>query len=219
MAQLLGVTFFRLMPADFSPQTTACPQCDLPVEVPELHERQKAECPRCGAVLAKRCKGGWHRVASFSLAALLALFVALGFSYLSLNSAGGEATATVVDATWGLVGERPLLGVLVGLFFLAIPAIQCVAILGLSLAYLRGRPSCSWKRVANLIEHLQPWCMADVFLLGTLVSLIKIASLAHLSFGPAFFGFAVFVVFLLAAYSSLDTKQAVTKLHHYHDGR
>ncbi|EDY82166.1 Paraquat-inducible protein A [Verrucomicrobiia bacterium DG1235] len=197
--------------------TTACPLCDLPVELPQLEEGEKAECPRCGAELAKRCKGGWHRVASFSVVALLALFVALGFSYLSLSSAGGDSTATVVGAAWGMAEDRPVLGALAGLFFLAIPAAQCVSMLGLSLAFLGGRPSLRWKSVVALIERLQPWCMADVFLLGTLVSLIKIASLAHVEFGISFWGFAVFVVFLVAAYSSLDTRQVISALHRYED--
>ncbi|MDQ8186575.1 paraquat-inducible protein A [Pelagicoccus sp. SDUM812002] len=153
----------------------------------------------------------------FSSLALIALFVSLAFSYLSLRGAGGQSSSTVVGVAWALILERPLLGVLVGLFFVGSPMLQCLAIFGLSVAFLRGNPSLRWKRVASLIEHLHPWCMADVFLVGTLVSLIKVASLAEVSFGVSFWSFVVFVVYLIAAYSSLDTKRVIFSLHQYVD--
>ncbi len=205
------------MPASFSHQNTACPHCDLPLEVPLLAEREEADCPRCGFTVAKRFKGGWQRVAAFASVSLVALFVALGFSYLSLSSAGGEASSTVWGVAWGLLSERPVLGSLVGILFVGIPIVQCLAILGLSVAHLRGQPSLQWRRVAELVERLGPWCMADVLLVGTLVSLIKVASLAEVSFGPSFWGFVVFVVYLAAAYSSLDTRRVISDLHRYAD--
>ncbi len=205
------------MSADSSQRTTACPHCDLPIQLPVLAEREEADCPRCGSVLEKRFKGGWHRVAAFASVSLVALFVTLGFSYLSLSSAGGEASSTVWGVAWGLLSERPILGSLVGVLFVGIPIVQCLAILGLSVAHLRGQPSLQWRRVAGLVERLGPWCMADVLLVGTLVSLIKVASLAEVSFGPSFWGFVVFVVYLAAAYSSLDTRRVVSDLHRYAD--
>ena len=203
------------MPADSDERLTACPLCDLPLVVPALREREEADCPRCGATVAKRFRGDWHRVAAFASIALVALFVALGFSYLSLDSSGGNAAASALGVAWSVMEERPALGVLAGAFFLGAPALQCLAIFGLSVAFLRGRPSPRWRHVATLVERLGPWCMADVFLVGTLVSLIKIASLAEVSFGPSFWGFVFFVVYLVAAYASLDTKRVVAELHRH----
>lgn len=156
-------------------------------------------------------------MAAFASIALVALFVALAFSYLSLSSGGGDASATVFGVTWGLVAERPVLGVIVGLFFVGVPVLQCLAIWGLSVAFLRGQPSLRWSRVAVLVDRLGPWCMADVFLVGTLVSLIKIASLADVSFGASFWGFVIFVVYLAAAYASLDTKKVISDLYRHAD--
>ncbi|MBD5781355.1 paraquat-inducible protein A [Pelagicoccus sp. NFK12] len=201
------------MPDDFPQRLIACSHCDLPMEVPALEQRQAACCPRCGAVVAKRFRGGWRRVAAFATISLVALFIALGFSYLSLSGGAGDSSASVVGVAWAMILERPLLGSLVGLFFVGVPALQCVAIFGLSVAFLRGQPSLRWRHVAALIERLGPWCMADVFLVGTLVSLIKIASLAEVTFGASFWGFVFFVVYLVAAYSSLDTKRVISDLH------
>lgn len=183
------------------------------MEVPLLAEREEADCPRCGTTVAKRFRGGWRRVAAFASISLVALFVALAFGYLSMGGASGESSSTVIGIAWGMASERPLLGAIVGLFFVGIPVVQCLSIFGLSVAFLQGHPSLRWARVADLIEHLQPWCMADVFLVGTLVSLIKIASLADVSFGLSFWAFVVFVIYLVAAYSSLDTRRVISFLH------
>ncbi len=213
LGQGAGVTLASPMLNDSALQKTACPHCDLPMEIPVLAEREEADCPRCGTTVAKRFRGDWRRVAAFASVSLVALFVALAFAYLTLGGPSGESSSTVVGIALGMIAERPLLGSLVGLFFVGIPVVQCLAIFGLSVAFLRGHPSLRWSRVAALIEHLQPWCMADVFLVGTLVSLIKIASLADVSFGLSFWGFVVFVIYLIAAYSSLDTRRVISFLH------
>lgn len=46
----------------------------------------------------------------------------------------------------------------------------------------------------RLAERLRPWSMAEIFALGCAVSLVKIADLAQISFGPAFWMFSSLVI-------------------------
>ena len=48
------------------------------------------------------------------------------------------------------------------------------------------------------MERLRPWSMAEIFALGCAVSLTKIADLATVSLGPAFWMFAGLVVVTVA---------------------
>ena len=47
-------------------------------------------------------------------------------------------------------------------------------------------------------EALRPWSMAEIFALGCAVALIKIADLATVGFGPAFWMFGGLVVLVVA---------------------
>ena len=45
-------------------------------------------------------------------------------------------------------------------------------------------------------ESLRPWSMAEIFIVGCGVALVKIVAMAEVSFGPAFYMFAAAVVLL-----------------------
>jgi paraquat-inducible protein A len=52
-------------------------------------------------------------------------------------------------------------------------------------------------RAFRLSEAMRPWSMAEIFALGCAVALVKVADLATVSFGPAFWMFGVLVVLVI----------------------
>lgn len=67
----------------------------------------------------------------------------------------------------------------------------------------------AWKpRVAIVLyrwmRELKPWGMLEVFMLGILVSVVKLGSMATLIIGPAFWSFVGLVVVMAAATATLD---------------
>ena len=176
--------------------------------MPDLDEGEVAECPRCQASLVRRCHADWQRVAALSLSACVALGMALSGPFLSLRSAGGDPSSTLAQTPWRLALERPLLGVIVAALFVAIPAVQAIGLFCISVAFLGTRPGRVWGRVARFLDALQPWSMADVFIVGVLVSLTKIASLARVEYGAAFWSFIAFALLLAGASASFDARRA-----------
>ncbi|MFW5447900.1 MAG: paraquat-inducible protein A [Methylophagaceae bacterium] len=61
--------------------------------------------------------------------------------------------------------------------------------------------------ILRLIFVLLPWSMAEIFLIGTLVSLVKITSLADVSLGMSFYAFVFFSIFMVATSARLDKIQ------------
>ena len=51
-------------------------------------------------------------------------------------------------------------------------------------------------RAFRLSEALKPWSMAEIFAIGAGVALIKIANLAEVTLGPAFWMFCLLVVLI-----------------------
>ena len=63
---------------------------------------------------------------------------------------------------------------------------------------VRDRPPAPGAIVAfRLAEALRPWSMAEIFALGCAVALIKIADLATVEMGPAFWMFAGLSILVL----------------------
>lgn len=60
------------------------------------------------------------------------------------------------------------------------------------------------KLLCKTLLTVQPWLMVDVFLIGVLVSLIKIASLAEVAMGYSFWAFCFFAMLVVKTVSLVD---------------
>ena len=58
--------------------------------------------------------------------------------------------------------------------------------------------------VGRSIAHIQAWSMAEVFLIGTLVSLVKLVGMAEVVVGISFFSYFAFVLCLVGVGINLD---------------
>ncbi len=60
------------------------------------------------------------------------------------------------------------------------------------------------KKVFSFYETLSPWSMTEVYMLGILVALVKLADLATINVGIALYSFAALIPFMAATDASLD---------------
>ena len=60
-------------------------------------------------------------------------------------------------------------------------------------------------RVLRFVRHLQPWNMMEVFMLGILVSVVKLAKMAKIIPGVALFSFLALIFVMAAMSASLDS--------------
>jgi paraquat-inducible protein A len=65
-------------------------------------------------------------------------------------------------------------------------------------------PAAQATRAFRWAERLRPWSMAEIFAIGCAVSIVKIADLAQVSLGPAFWMFAGLVVVTVAQDTLVD---------------
>ena len=52
--------------------------------------------------------------------------------------------------------------------------------------------------------HLNAWSMVEVFAIGVIVSLVKLAAMAKVTLGPSFWAYLAFTVLFLLAFSAMD---------------
>jgi len=173
--------------------------------VRELHEGERALCPRCGHLIAARTPNGLTRALAFALAAGLLLLLANAFPFLALQASGLESVMTLPRAAWELYrdGYGAMAAIVVGVI-LVVPAAMIAILLALLGSLLRGRGGAWQVAAGRLLFWLSPWNMVEVFVIGVIVSLVKIGHMAHVVLGLSFWAYVAFTLCMLAAMSSLD---------------
>lgn len=195
----------------------ACPSCDLLQWLPAVAPGESARCPRCGTELWRRRRDSLQRTLALTLAAAVLWVITNSMPMLGLTAAGCKSFTTVFGGA-ELLWEHgmPVVAVVVFLTAVLVPAIQIGIMLAVVLGAFRERPA-AW--VGWLLKHLPAarlWSMAEVMLLGVLVSLTKIAEYATVIPGHALFAVGGLVVVLAAMQSSFDPREVWERVEWIH---
>jgi paraquat-inducible protein A len=189
-----------------APLTIACHECDLLYELPPLTEGSVAKCSRCGAVLQRHKRDSLNRTLAWTIAGLILFVVANAFPFLDLKKGDLVRQTTLITGVMELYqqGMRSV-AVLVFLTSILFPAVQLAGLLYLLLP-LKVKLLPWWKPavVFRFIQRIHPWAMMEVFMVGILVSMVKLGKLAKVVPGIAIYSFAILIFVLAAAASSMD---------------
>lgn len=174
----------------------ACPQCDALHLVEDLTETESASCARCGTLLiAPRARSFLHVVA-LSFTAMILMVGAVFFPFLKISTKGLSHDSSVFGAAMTFSdGLLAPLSLAVLLMIVALPVLRFTALIYTLWPLANGRAP--WPQAAHafrLAEATLPWSMAEIFVIGTAVALVKVAGLATVSLGPAFWAFCALIV-------------------------
>lgn len=184
------------LPAGDITDLIACPQCDTLHRVVALAPGERARCVRCGTVLIAPRRGAFLRVIALSITVMILMLGATFFPFLQVRVAGLRNSSSVFDAALAFVdGPMIPLSVAVAALIVFIPVLRaCLVVYVLAPLTLQRRPLPGAIAAFRWSERLKPWSMAEIFVIGVAVALVKIAALARVDFGPAFWMFATLVV-------------------------
>ncbi|NHI02029.1 Paraquat-inducible protein A [Oceanimonas sp. MB9] len=182
-----------------------CHECDLLVALPPLAVGQKADCPRCGHTLVRRHANPAERTLALVLATLVALGLSVAFPFIGFELSGIGNRIELTDSAATLMGlHQPLMALCVLLTVIILPAVYLCSLGWLCAGALLRRPLPRSHQIARTLRHVTPWMMADVFVIGTLVSLIKVIGMADIELGLSFWTFCAFALLLLLTTQSVD---------------
>ncbi|MHA6343951.1 paraquat-inducible protein A [Roseivivax sp. CAU 1761] len=177
----------------------ACPHCDLLYRVRMPARGQRAVCRRCHTVLiAPRRKAGM-KIIALTLTVLILVAGALFFPFLEITAAGLGNQATILDAATAFnSGPMAFLALVTAATIIIIPLLRTLLILYTLLPIVRDRaPYAHARQAFRYSQSLKPWAMAEIFAIGCAVALVKVADLAQIGFGPAFWMFSALVVVVM----------------------
>lgn len=174
----------------------ACPTCDTLHREPEVPVDHVAKCRRCGHKLASPRQNAFARVLALATTSVILMIGAVFFPFIELQASGLHNRASVLDAALAFSsGVMAPLSIAVALLIVLIPTARLVAIIYTLLPLVRGRqPYPQAPQAFRLAEWLRPWSMAEIFVIGVAVALVKVSGLASVSLGPAFWAFAALVI-------------------------
>ena len=109
-----------------------------------------------------------------------------------------------------LLSKQSMVGValLVLLTSMLVPCLLLAALVYVLWPLKRGYRLPAARRIFRLALILRPWSMTEIFLLGILVSVVKLAKMATIIPGTALFSFLL-LVFVLAGISACLDPRAV----------
>ncbi len=184
---------------------TECLECGLLQHSAPLPAGGSSECPRCGCVLHRDRPDSLNRTLAFTLAGIVLFIVANSFPFLSFSMQGQATQTTLVTGVVDLYqgGNWFIAGVVLFTSVLA-PGLQLALLLVVLIPLKLGRMPAWLPRIFRFVRTLTPWGMMDVFMLGILVSVVKLAEMATIIPGISLFAFGVLILVLAAAQSALD---------------
>lgn len=192
----------------------ACHDCDAVFTAPDLREGEKVVCPQCGANLFKRRRNPLQRATALVAASAILFVLANLFPFLTLRSDYRESFMVLSQSVSGLENaDYPSLASAVGVFIIAAPVLTIGGLLYLLLPLLWGRRLPGALRLCWLVNEARQWNMLEVYLVGVLVSLLKLGSLATLTLGLSFWAYVALILCLTAALASIDQRELWTRLH------
>ena len=182
-----------------------CHGCDYLIEKQIVAVGRRARCPRCGTVIQRTIRNSVEKAIALSLAGLIIFFPAIYMPIMTFTVAGLHGTGNVIDAAVVLFEKDYLfVGVMVLMVSIVFPFIKLFLLFVSSMSIALGRVSQTTVEMFRTYKKLSEWGMVEVYMMGILVSIIKMYSMADIAYNTGFFCFIALVLLTISASTAVD---------------
>lgn len=190
-----------------------CHECGAIYQRPVLEPDQWSQCVRCESVLesyALFTPSAWLAVV---LAAFISLGLANAYPVATLFLQGQGQAATFFDAVWVVWQEGyPEVSVITFAAGFLLPLFHLCILVWVLGPLALGKMPLYFESAIKLLDHLKPWCMVPVFLVGILVAVVKLVDLASLVAGIGLFATAC-AALLITSLTRINSHRLRTMAH------
>jgi paraquat-inducible protein A len=190
------------------PSVIVCPACDLAHRGASAPPTERTRCSRCSAYLQRPENGRIDTAIGLAAAALGLFLLSNVYPLVAIESNGSTRTATLSGAALGLYRQgHAVLASLVFITTVAGPLLQILSLLYLLIPLRRNRRAPGQKMIFRLLAQIRPWTFIEVFMLGALVALVRLAAFARVVPGVALWSCALLMLTLAALTSRTSPGQ------------
>lgn len=185
----------------------ACHECDLLLRAPSPQRRSVARCTRCGALLFRSNPHGVDTTLALAVAGLVLFCMSNLFPLFHFEMQGLETQTTLLAAVAELYRQHHvLIAIVVAVTAVFVPLLRLLALVYLLAPLKMGHVPPRAAEALRLLRLVQPWGMMEVFMLGALVSVAKLAGMANVTPGIALWSFGALIFVLAGTVTSLDLR-------------
>ncbi len=168
---------------------------EMPVFDHDPEYRKQAACPRCGCVLESHRPAGVMRCLALVVTGLILFFPANYYPVLSMDILGNQQQSTIFGGVVALYQEDyGVIALLILLSAILIPLLRLLILLQVIASAFRGWGRRLSRKLLRIYAHLQEWGMLEIYFLGALVAVIKLADMASVQVGTGLYCFAGLMV-------------------------
>ncbi len=175
--------------------------------------RAAAVCVRCGCILVRAKPDSIDRTLAWTFAGLVLYVVAVSFPFLAMKN-GPISNETGLLTGIELLYRQGIipLAVLVLFTCILVPLLQMLGLLYIFIPLKLNTHAKYAVPVFCLFKHVKPWSMMEIYMLGILVSIVKLGKMATIVPGLAVIAFGLLIFVLNFALTSVDEHMVWEKL-------
>ena len=183
----------------------ACHECDLLHRIVGYPEGGTSTCSRCGAVLVSHKRNSLDRSLALTITGLVLFAIANAYPLLAIKSGSLYKATTLIGSVEVLhAAGMWQIGLLVFLTAILFPFLDLVSRLYILIPLKMNKKPWKLSFIMSFIQSLNPWGMMDVFMLGILVSVVKLVKMMKVIPGVSLFAFVMLIFVLAGIAASFD---------------
>ena len=185
-----------------------CHECDEVCKITDPYRPGRYNCPNCGNKLYSNRPGMVEKIYAYNIAALILFIVTNYFPFLSFHVAGNTSHANFTTSIHYLfLEEQWMMGSVILVTTILVPFLRILLYLMLFGPLYHSYIPKYAGAMLKLLEKLMPWGMLDVFLVGVLVSIVKLVKMGTIIPGISLWAFMIMVLVMAASQASFDPHQ------------
>ncbi len=181
-----------------NPDWIICEHCDSVYQATALVRGEKSCCVRCGAVLDRGGHLSTQQLLALSICAAIVFCFANAFPVISISLQGLSNEATLWQSVEALAqGRISLIAAVAGLTIILAPLLQIILLCWVLSFAVVGTAAPGFKACMRALEHLRPWSMLEVCLLGILVAIVKLGGMLDVHPGLGLWALGMLTVLII----------------------
>ncbi len=178
-----------MLKSSFPDNLIACLHCDLLLRKKSLKSNQRAVCPRCGGLIYYS-KNNIYTSLALSLAGIIIYIPTIVLPFLRLQVGNTLHEVNLLGSLVELTNGTGLyLALTVLVLVILLPMIKICGIFYIVISIISHRIPSMNINFTRYILQLASWGMIEVYLIGVIVTLIKLSSIAEITFLSGFYMF------------------------------
>jgi paraquat-inducible protein A len=191
-----------------APRLCECRDCGQMQILPALPPGVRAVCQRCDAVLRHTRHDPLLLPLALNLSALILFALGASLTLMSVTMTSGQQRVADLITGPTELDQYGLweISLVVLVTTVAAPLARVLSMLFVLVGLRLHRPARELRTVFAWVQHLHPWSMVEIYLLGLYVAYVRLSSIATVDLGPAVYALGGLMVIMVLADYTLDSQ-------------